>query len=69
MLYIDRYIIENLFMEGQIGVDINMMLLPSRYVAGIEFSDALLYKPLPKMACVLAVPSNGRLPTPHVFRY
>ena len=52
-------------MEKKIGADTKIMVLPSKYEAGIEFSDALLYKLLAQMACVLAVPSNGSQATPH----
>ena len=58
-LYIDIYLRENLSSEGKIGTDTKIMVLPSKYVAGIEFSDALLYKLLAQMARVLDVPSNG----------
>jgi len=51
--------------EEKIGADTKIMVLPSKYGAGIEFSDALLYKLLALMACVLAVPSNGSQATPH----
>jgi hypothetical protein len=40
------------------------MVLPSKCVAGIEFSDALLYKLLAHMPCVLAAPTNRSLVTP-----
>ena len=56
-------------MEGKIGADIKIMVLPSKYVARIEFSDALLYKPLAQTACVLAVLSNESLATPLTCRY
>jgi len=55
--------------EGKIGADTRIMVLPSKYVAGIEFSDAFLYKLLAQMACVLAVPSNGSLAIPHTCPY
>jgi hypothetical protein len=46
-----------------------MMLLPSRCVVAIEFSDALLYKLLAQMACILAVASSGSLATPYIYIY
>jgi len=68
-LYIDIYLRENLSAEGKIEADTKIMVLPSKYVAGIEFSDDLLYKLLAQMACLLAVPSNGNLATPHTCQY
>ena len=68
-LYVDIYLRENLSAEGKIGADTKIMILPSKYVAEIEFSDALLYKLLAQMACVLAVPSDGSLATPNICLY
>jgi hypothetical protein len=68
-LYIDIHLRENLSVEGKIGADTKIIVLPSKYAARIEFFDALLYKLLAQMACVLAVPSTGSLATPHTCRY
>jgi hypothetical protein len=68
-LYIGIYLRENLPVEGKIGADTKIMVLPSKYVAGIEFSHALLYKLLAHMPCVLAAPTNGSQATPHTCRY
>jgi hypothetical protein len=63
------YLRENLSVEGKIGANTKIMVLPSKYVARIEFSGALLYKLLAQTACVLAVPNDGSLATPHTRRY